>query len=298
MLDVASTGTRVQAPPSAARSPVGIGLKPAHYDDLVDRRPDLGFVEVHAENYMAAGGPSHMHLERVRNHYPVSVHGVGLSLGGTDPLDHDHLARLAALVDRIDPFLVSEHVAWSVHDGVYYADLLPIAYTERTLDRMVERVDRVQTLLGRQILMENPSTYLVPAESEMDEVDFLNQLATRSGCGLLIDLTNVHVCAHNHQLDPFDSLDRLPWALVGEIHVAGCTPDPGTDGRILIDTHRGLPPEPVLAMLPEMAARAGNAPILFEWDSDVPDWAEMDVARRVVANAAREAMMVDHAVYA
>ncbi|MBL0900986.1 MAG: DUF692 domain-containing protein, partial [Reyranella sp.] len=180
------------------RARAGAGLKPAHYATILDDRPDVGWFEVHAENYMGAGGPPHFFLERIRGLYPLSVHGVGLSIGSAGGMTPRHLARLKTVVDRYQPFVVSEHLAWSTHAGVFFNDLLPLPYTRQTLDLVARHVDEAQTALERQILIENPSTYLRLGDDEMPETEFLRMLARRTGCGLLLDVNNVVVSAANH----------------------------------------------------------------------------------------------------
>ncbi|MHA6298608.1 MNIO family bufferin maturase [Devosia sp. CAU 1758] len=249
----------------------GLGLKPQHYAQIIAERPDLGFFEVHAENYMGEGGPPHRYLGAICDHYALSLHGVGLSIGGEAPLDLDHLARLRALVERYKPASFSEHLAWSSHDGAYLNDLLPVPYTPRTLDRVASHVDQVQQALGHPMLLENPSTYVLFEESTIDEVDFLAAIATRTGCGLLLDVNNVMVSAVNHRLDPFAYIDRFPIQHVGEIHLAGydeTTDDAGE--RLLIDAHGSRVGPDVFALFSHTIARTGALPTLIEWDNDVP----------------------------
>lgn len=263
----------------------GLGLKPAHYAQILRDRPDLGFFEVHAENYMGAGGPPHRYLSEITAHYPLSLHGVGLSIGGPEALDRDHLARLRQLVDRYRPASFSEHLAWSSHDEAYLNDLLPLPYTPETLDRVAAHVDEVQQALGRQMLLENPSTYLLFAESTIDEVDFLDAVARRTGCGLLLDVNNVMVSAVNHRLDPVAYIDRFPMDHVGEIHLAGY--DETSDGagdRLLIDAHGSRVRPDVFALFQHTIARTGPLPTLIEWDNDVPGFdVLLDEARLVDA---------------
>lgn len=267
----------------------GAGLKPEHQRHILDARPDVGWFEVHAENYMGAGGPPHHFLERVRALYPLSVHGVGLSIGSAGGMAPGHLARLKAVVDRYQPFLVSEHLAWSTHDGVFMNDLLPLPYTEAALSLVTRHVDEVQTVLGRRILIENPSTYLRFDREEMPETDFLRTLARRTGCGLLLDINNVVVSAANHDFDPHAYLDSFPHEHVGEIHLAGHTVL-GCDGETLrIDTHdRAVSPE-VWSLFSDVIARRGAHPTLIEWDSDVPAWpvleSEVRQARSILRTA-------------
>ena len=190
-------------------SGVGVGFKAEHFDAILETRPDLGFFEIHAENYMGAGGPPHRRLEAIRERYPLSLHGVGLSIGSPGPLDHAHLARLARVAERYQPAVVSEHLAWSTHDGAFLNDLLPLPYTEETLGRVCEHIDLVQTTLRRTMLLENPSTYVAFAETTMSETDFLREIVRRTGCGLLLDVNNIFVSATNHGFDPYALSRRL-----------------------------------------------------------------------------------------
>jgi uncharacterized protein len=199
----------------------GLGLKPEHYADILSTLPAIGFFEIHAENYMGDGGPPHRYLSAIAEHYPLSLHGVGLSIGGSGPLDADHLARLKRLIERYLPASFSEHLAWSTHESAYFNDLLPLPYTAETLERVCTHVDRVQNELGTRMLLENPSTYLLFEESTIDEIDFLAGISERTGCGLLLDVNNVMVSAINHRLDPYDYIRHFPVEKVGEIHLAG-----------------------------------------------------------------------------
>ena len=247
----------------------GIGLRSPHVAEVLATRPPLPWVEVHAENYMG-GGPAIRALEAVRADYPVSVHGVGLSLGSADGLDPRHLERLARLVERIDPALVSEHLSWSVAGGVYLNHLLPLPYTEEALEVVSRHVTQAQERLGRRLLVENPSSYLRFRHSPIPEPEFLNELARRTGCGLLCDVNNVYVSGRNLGWDPAAYLDSVAPAAVGEIHLAGHTVN-DADGRpMLIDDH-GSPVAPAVWALYERAlARFGAVPTLVEWDTDVP----------------------------
>ena len=269
----------------------GVGLKPEHFHTIIETQPDIGFFEVHAENFMGAGGPPHRYLTRIRETYPLSLHGVGLSIGAHQPLDRAHLARLAGLVDRYQPGLFSEHLAWSTHDTAYYDDLLPVPYTKETLDRVVEHVSQVQDTLGRQMLLENPTTYLAFAESTISETDFIAEIARRSGCGLLLDVNNVHVSSTNQQWDPVRYLDAFPLAHVQEIHLAGYTPEADEKGRpLLIDTHDRPVDDQVWALYRYVIGKLGPTPTLIEWDSKLPEWPELaaEAARaEAVLNAAR-----------
>ncbi len=260
----------------------GIGLKLAHARVLLADRPDVGFLEVHAENLMGAGGPPHAWMRALRERLPLSLHGVALSLGADAPLDRDHLARLRSLCLRYEPAAFSEHLAWSSHGPVYLNDLLPVAYDEPTLGLVADHVDQVQATLGRRLLLENPSTYLRFQGSSLDETEFLDELARRTGCGLLLDLTNVWVSATNHRFDPLAYLARFPLERVAEIHLAGAAPDRDQDGSaLLIDAHDRPVADPVWDLYARVIARTGPLPTLIEWDDDVPDPA------RLVAEAHR-----------
>jgi len=252
---------------------VGVGFKPEHFDALVASPGPLGFIEIHAENYMGAGGMPHAMLTKLRNSYPLSLHGVGLSIGGAGPLDQAHLQRLKILCERYQPESFSEHLAWSTHDGAFFNDLLPLPYTDETLSTIVAHIDDVQTILGRRILLENPSTYVRFAESTWGEQDFLNEIARRSGCGLLLDVNNIFVSATNHQIDPLAYLDAFPIQHVGEIHLGGHAPDEDDEGLpLLIDSHSAPVADPVWALYAEAIARLGRIATLIEWDNDVPAW--------------------------
>jgi uncharacterized protein (UPF0276 family) len=251
----------------------GVGLKPEHYAAILDEKPDVGFFEIHAENYMGAGGPPHRYLTAIRDRHPLSLHGVGLSIGAARPLDREHLKRLRQLNDRYQPGLFSEHLAWSTHDSVFFNDLLPVPYNRDSVARVCEHIDQVQEAVGRRMLLENPSTYLAFVESTMSEIDLLAEVARRTGCGLLLDVNNVHVSAVNQQTDPITYLDAFPVEHVGEIHLAGYAPeDDGKGAPLLIDTH-DRPIDPVVWRLYEHAIDlVGPVPTLIEWDNDVPEW--------------------------
>jgi uncharacterized protein (UPF0276 family) len=272
---------------SADRLPrAGAGLKPEHQRHILEARPDVGWFEVHAENYMGAGGPPHHFLERVRALYPLSLHGVGLSLGSAGGMTPGHLARLKTVADRCQPFVVSEHLAWSTHDGVFLNDLLPLPYTEATLALVTRHVDEAQSVLDRRILIENPSSYLRFEGEEMPETDFLRTLAARSGCGLLLDLNNVVVSAANRGFDPLSYLDDFPVEHVGELHLAGHAVLDDGEAPLLVDTHdRPVSPQ-VWELYERLIARHGPLPTLIEWDGDVPAWpvleAEVSCAERVL----------------
>ncbi|MGC4026648.1 MAG: DUF692 domain-containing protein [Mesorhizobium sp.] len=251
----------------------GVGLKPEHYGEIIETKPDIGFFEVHAENYMGAGGPPHRYLETISELYPISLHGVGLSIGAEGPLDKAHLARLKHLNERYRPASFSEHLAWSTHDSAFLSDLLPLPYTLATLQRVSQHVDEVQQALGRKMLLENPSTYVLFEESTIDEIDFLEAVAARTGCGLLLDVNNVMVSAVNHRLDPYAYIERFPLHRVGEIHLAGYDEAYDDAGeRLLIDAHGSVVLDDVLKLYRHTIARGGPQPTLVEWDNNIPDW--------------------------
>jgi hypothetical protein len=265
----------------------GVGYKPQHFSAiLVDPGP-VGWLEVHAENYMGAGGRPLAQLRHLAERFPISVHGVGLSIGGEGALDRDHLDRLKQLCGWLNPASFSEHLAWSTHDGAFLNDLLPLPYTPATLARVCDHIDQVQDVLGRRMLLENPSTYIAFAETAMDEVDFLTEIARRTGCGLLLDVNNVYVSGTNQNYDPQAYLDAFPLHLVGEIHLGGHDEDQDDQGRrLLIDSHGTEVLDPVWALYARVIRTAGPRPTLIEWDNDVPDWpvlaAEAACAARIL----------------
>jgi uncharacterized protein (UPF0276 family) len=249
---------------------VGAGLKHEHQVDIFDGPKCLDFFEIHAENYMGAGGPPHHLLRRICENYPLSIHGVGLSIGGAGLLDRDHLRRLSGLVLAYCPALFSEHLAWSSHDGVFLNDLLPLPYNGATLTRVCDHIDEVQDALGRRMLLENPSTYVSFAASTMGEIDFLRAVVKRTGCGLLLDVNNVYVSSVNHGFDAAAYIDAFPVEHVGEFHLAGFAEDCDSDGaRLLIDAHGCPVSEAVWRLYRRVIARS-DAPTLIEWDNDVP----------------------------
>jgi uncharacterized protein (UPF0276 family) len=257
---------------------VGVGLKPEHYDTILKTRPPrIGFFEIHAENYMGAGGPPHRYLSEIRRHYPLSLHGVGLSIGGAGPLNREHLGRLALLVERYTPGLFSEHLAWSTHESSFFNDLLPVPYTAEALDRACEHIDQVQEALGRQMLLENPSTYLSFAESTYSETDFIAEVVRRTGCGLLLDVNNVYVSSVNQEWDARSYIDHYPLTHVREIHLAGHARQTDEEGRpLLIDTHDRPVDEIVWALFAYAIERLGPTPTLIEWDANVPEWQHLE----------------------
>ncbi|MGI9509113.1 MAG: MNIO family bufferin maturase [Geminicoccaceae bacterium] len=254
----------------------GVGLKAEHYEAILRSRPDIGWFEIHAENYMGEGGPPHHFLEAIRELYPISLHGVGLSIGADGPLDQDHLQRLKALNQRYRPGLFSEHLAWSTHEGVYINDLLPVPYTEETVARVSDHINEVQDVVGRRMLLENPSTYLTFADSTMSEIRFLELVSEKTECGLLLDVNNVFVSAINHGFVPEDYIDAFPLELVGEIHLGGHADDRDDEGnRLLIDAHDRPIDDPVWALYAHTIEKGGKRPTLVEWDTNVPAWAQL-----------------------
>ncbi|MQB45508.1 DUF692 domain-containing protein [Rhizobium sp. ICMP 5592] len=269
----------------------GVGFKPEHFSAINAAPQPIGFFEVHAENYMGAGGPPHAQLGRLRQDYALSIHGVGLSIGSMQPLDMDHLARLKIVCDRYDPESFSEHLAWSTHDTTFLNDLLPLPYTDTTLAQVCAHIDQVQTLLGRQMLLENPATYLLFEESTIEETDFLAEIVRRTGCGLLLDVNNVFVASTNHHMDPRDYLARFPVQWVREIHLSGHSEAVDDAGApLLIDSHDTPIKDPVWALYEELIARTGPIASLVEWDNDVPEWpvlrAEAEAAGAIQRRAA------------
>lgn len=250
----------------------GVGFKPEHFADIRKDARKVGFFEVHAENYMGAGGLPHAQLSSLRADYPISIHGVGLSIGGARGIDRDHLARLKRLCDRYQPESFSEHLAWSSHGADYLNDLLPLPYTDETLRTVASHVSQVQDALGRRLLLENPSTYVLFEQSTIPETAFLKEVARRSGCGLLLDVNNVFVSATNHGLDPEAYIAAFPLELVGEIHLGGHTAEELASGPLLIDAHATAVADPVWDLFAGVIARCGRLPTLVEWDNDVPDW--------------------------
>jgi hypothetical protein len=253
-----------------------VGLKVAHVPALLARSASAfvggaGFLEVHAENYMVDGGPMLRHLEQVRASWPLSIHGVGLSIGGEMPPDRLHLDRLSALLRRFEPRWFSEHLAWSSHDGHWFNDLLPLPYDAPTLHRVCDHVDQVQQHLGRQMLLENPSTYIGHASATMDEAGFLCEVVRRTGCGLLLDVTNAYVSGVNHGTDPWRLIAALPVDAIGEIHLAGFAEDlDGAGARLLIDHHGAAVDAAVWSLYERTLDRIGPVPTLIERDNLVP----------------------------
>jgi len=277
----------------------GVSLKPEHYQHILGEQPDVGWFEVHPENYMGAGGPPHRYLTAVREHYPLSLHGVGLSIGTAGQLDSEHIERLKVLVDRYQPEQISEHLAWSSHDAGYFNDLLPLPYTSETLETVTNHIDEVQEALGRKMLLENPATYVVFPESTYDEIEFLSAIARRTGCGLLLDVNNVFVSCINHGRDAASYIDCFPLEAVGEVHLAGHAEDADDNGaRLLIDSHDRHVVDDVWLLYRRAIDRAGPLPTLIEWDSEIPDWAtlhaEAEVAEQILRAAAEASRAARH----
>lgn len=248
----------------------GIGLRFQHHQAVLDARPDVAWMEVHTENYMGGGTPLR-YLDAIRRDMPISLHGVGLSLGSADGLDPAHLERIRQVAERIEPGLMSEHLAWSVVGGAYLADLLPLPMTEEVLEVVCRHVDQTQTCLKRHILVENPSTYVTFRHSTIPEWEFIAAVAKRTGCGILCDVNNIYVSAYNHGWDASAYLAALPPAAIGEIHLAGHSVRPLADGGTLrIDDHGSRVIEDVWALYQEALARFGPVPTLIEWDNNVP----------------------------
>ena len=265
----------MSAPPSA-----GLGLKPQHYADALDASADGVWFEVHPENYMVDGGPRLRWLDAIRRVHPIALHGVALSLAADAEPDPAHVRRLAALVRRIEPMLVSDHLAWSTWRHVFHPDLLPFPRTDASLARVVDNVGRVQDALGRRIAIENPAHYLHLVDHAWDEVEFLSELARRSGCGLLLDLNNVYVSACNLGTVPEAYVDAFPGGAVMEVHLAGHTPDPALGEALLIDSHDAPVASAVWALYERLVARIGPRPTLIERDDRLPDYAVLEAERR------------------
>ncbi len=275
MLDASS---RFPALPAAP----GVGYKPQHFADIIADAAPVEWLEIHAENYMGDGGRPIAQLRHLSENFAMSVHGVGLSIGGELPLDPDHLARLKHLCDWVQPASFSEHLAWSTHDSHFLNDLLPLPYTLATLTRVADHIDQVQEVLGRQMLLENPSSYLAFTESTYEETSFLDEVSKRTGCGLLLDVNNIFVSATNLQLDPRAYVDAFPLNKVGEIHLGGHDEDHDDHGApLLIDSHGCEVADPVWALLDYTLERSGPRPVLVEWDDNIPPWPALaDEAKR------------------
>lgn len=250
----------------------GLGLRREHYRHVIDTKPNVGWFEVISENFMVAGGNPRRVLEAVRRDYPVVLHGVSMSIASTDPLDERYIADLAALARDVDPAWISDHLCWGTAHGVNAHDLLPVPYTEEALAHVVDRVSAVQERLGRRILLENPSSYMRFRDADMEEHDFLAELARRADCGILLDVNNVFVSAHNHGFDPRAYIAAMPAERVGQIHLAGHT----EEGALLIDTHDGYVRPEVWQLYAETIQRLGPRSTMIEWDAQVPAFKELE----------------------
>ena len=262
-------GHAVSPLPNPIPARAGIGLRHKHFRDLLEQLPAVGWLEVHSENYFGAGGQPLHFLERLRAHYPLSLHGVGLSLGSADALNLDHLGKIKALAQRFEPALVSEHLCWSSVNGRHLNDLLPLPYTEEALDHVCGHISQAQDFLGRQILVENVSSYLQFTESTIPEWEFVAEVSRQTGCGILLDVNNIYVNSVNHGFDPRHFLEAIPVNAVQEIHLAGFD----DNGQCLIDTHGKPVSDPVWALYRKAVARFGRVPALIEWDTDIPELA-------------------------
>jgi hypothetical protein len=285
--EVPRTKGRLRFPAHPIAGLAGASFKHEHLAAILAEGGQDGFFEVHAENYMGAGGPPHHALERIRRDHPISLHGVCMSIGGPQPLDRTHLQRFRALVERYEPALVSEHLAWSTHETTFFNDLLPLPYTKATLARVSDHIDEAQEAIDRPILLENPSTYVVFRESTMSETDFVRELVNRTGCGLLLDVNNVFVSAANHGYSALGYLADFPIEHVGEIHLAGHAEQTDDDGDLLlIDSHDGPVADAVWELFEIVVDRCGPIPTLVEWDSNIPQWpvlkAEAAAARAIL----------------
>jgi uncharacterized protein (UPF0276 family) len=252
----------------------GLGLKPEHYRLALDAHADGLWYEIHPENYTIDGGPRLAWLEAIRARHPLSIHATGLSVGGDEPLDLEHLGRVKALIDKFEPALVSEHMAWSARDGVYFADLLPPQLNQASLDRFCDHVDQIQDAFARPILLENPSHYMA-FHMEIPETNFLSEIVSRTGCGLLLDVNNVHISAHNLGFDAMEYLRKIPTEAVGEYHIAGYEADVELGGELLIDTHGSPVSDPVWDLFEKTVELIGPRPSLIERDNNLPEFAEL-----------------------
>ena len=273
----------------------GLGLKPQHYAEAISESAAGAWFEVHPENYMCDGGPRHAALAAVRERHPLSLHGVGLSLAGDEAPDETHLAQLRHLVDRYEPFLVSEHLAWSRRRGAYHPDLLPFPRTSAALVRVAEHIDRTQEALGRRILIENPSLYVALDSHDFSEVEFLIDLCRSTGCGLLLDVNNVYVSANNLGYVAETYIDAIPASLIGEIHLAGHAPDATLGPDLLIDTHGAPVGAAVWDLYRRLITRIGTRPTLIERDDNVPAYVDLAAERHAastILTSVREPVLV------
>jgi len=270
---------------------IGVGLRSPHVSQVITQQPDIGWFEVHSENYFNPASMAREQLRQIAEHYPISCHGIGLSLGSADPLNRDHLVQLKQLVDEVNPIAVSDHLSWSSVDGQFFNDLLPLPYTEEALNNFCDKVEQVQDFLGRQLLVENPSSYLSFQHSAIPEWEFLHHVQQRTGCGLLLDFNNIYVSAFNHGFDSNEYIAALNPLSVKEIHLAGFTVKKFDDGEIWIDTHSKPVSDPVWQMYRHWIQQHGATPTLIEWDLDIPELsvllAEADKANTILMQEAQ-----------
>ena len=271
---------------------IGVGLRQAHYQAVIERSPAVGWFEVHSENYFNPGGPNHYFLSRVREDYPLALHGVGLSIGSADPVNLTYLQKLAALIDRYEPFLVSDHLSWSSFQGEYFPDLYPLPFNQPVIQHLVDRIQQVQDVLRRPLILENVSSYVTFTGSDMTEWDFINQVTRRAGCRLLLDVNNVMVNSCNHCFDPYQFINEIDAESVAEIHLSGATRQRVDDLPFIIDTHDAEVDHDVWGLYRRAIERFGAVPSLVEWDSKIPD---LDV---LVNQANMAAEVFEDAVYA
>ncbi|WP_084624113.1 DUF692 domain-containing protein [Oceanospirillum beijerinckii] len=291
-LSASQTGSSLAIPAAS----VGMGLRAPHFNDLLTELPEVSWLEVHSENYLDEQGVQRYILRQVAQHYPLSFHGVGLSLGSSDPLNPEHLTALKKLIDEFQPALLSEHLSWSSVSGRYFNDLLPIPYTQESLEHFCRQVDQAQQVLGRQILVENPTAYLNYKDSIFSEWDFLNQIVEQTGCGLLLDLNNIYVNSVNHSFDCQDYLDNINLDAVGELHLAGFSVNEYDQGRMLIDTHGNRVSDPVWQLFAQVRHQLNcQAPALVEWDTDIPEMSVLleEVGKAEAIQQAKDIEQVD-----
>ena len=274
-------------PASLPEEPVGIGLRYPHYQEVLETDLNLGWLEVHPENYF--GGGAHRHfLSEARKTYNLSLHAVGLSLGSDDPVSEEHLKNFKELIDMYQPFNVSDHASWSASGNAHLNDLLPLPYTQESLDKLARNIERTQEVFERKMLIENPSTYLAFEGNEMHEDEFMNNLAEMTGCGILLDLNNIYVQAHNHGYDAWSYIDTIDGRHVGEMHLAGHIEQEAGDGVILVDTHSRPVKGDVWDLYEHAVKKIGIVPTLIEWDTDIPDLetlvGEAEKARAILAS--------------
>ncbi len=254
----------------------GVGFKTVHLEDIPATHKHICWYEIHPENYMVEGGYMLHALERIRENYPISMHGVGLSIGANKPLDKEHLQRFKRLIDRFQPSLISEHLAWSSHEEVFLNDLLPLPYNNDTLKIVSDHISEMQDTLGRTMLLENPSTYLTYKNSDMEETEFLKTLAQKTGCGLLLDVNNVYVSAHNNGYDAYHYIDNFPHTYIGEIHLGGHHIDTVDKEDIIIDSHSDKVADEVWKLFDYTMQQIGTRPVLVEWDGNIPEFSELE----------------------